>query len=113
MSSPTKKLKVFSSIINKVAESSSTTKPLSFELLDSCGHARRSVMTLPHGEVDLPIFMPVGTKGTIKGVTSEEMHSINCKILLSNTYHLESKPGSKFIHEFGGRPDLTQVFTSS
>ena len=99
MSAPTKKLKVVSEAL---AKAESGGKPLQFRLLDSCGPARRSVMTLPHGEVDLPIFMPVGTKGTIKGVTSEEMHSIDCKILLSNTYHLESKPGSRFLEDFGG-----------
>lgn len=65
-------------------------------------------MTLPHGEVDLPIFMPVGTKGTIKGLTSEEMEDLNCRILLSNTYHLESKPTSEYIKEFGGNHILTR-----
>jgi len=98
MSSPTKKLKTVSDALAKA----DPAKPLQFRLLDSCGPARRSLMTLPHGEVDLPIFMPVGTKGTIKGVTSEEMHSLDCKILLSNTYHLESKPGSRFLADFGG-----------
>jgi queuine tRNA-ribosyltransferase len=76
--------------------------PLQFKTLGTSGYARRSLMTLPHGEVDLPIFMPVGTKGTIKGLTSEEMEALNCRILLSNTYHLESKPTSQYIADFGG-----------
>lgn len=59
-------------------------------------------MILPHLEVDLPIFMPVGTKGTIKGLTSEEMISIDCKLLLGNTYHLASYPSAPYLREFGG-----------
>lgn len=103
MSSPTKKLKVAESTIEKLAGGvNRSKKPLQFKVLKKYGEARQSLMTLPHGEVDLPIFMPVGTKGTMKGITSEEMHSINCKLLLSNTYHLESKPGSKYLKEFGG-----------
>lgn len=70
-------------------------------------------MKLPHGDVDLPMFMPVGTKGTIKGLTSEEVDDLNCKILLSNTYHLESKPTSEYIREFGGIQLLTKAYTSS
>lgn len=54
-------------------------------------------MILPHGKVTLPIYMPVGTKGTIKGLTSEEMKSIDCWLLLGNTYHLNNSPGSDFI----------------
>lgn len=80
----------------------SDSPALQFRLLSKQKKARRSLMNLPHGEVDLPIFMPVGTKGTIKGLTTEEMHGINCKILLSNTYHLASKPGTKFIDDYGG-----------
>lgn len=100
MSSPTKKLKVAeatSSALLTAAE-----RPLKFKVLATCGFARKSLMTLPHGEVDLPIFMPVGTKGTIKGLTSEEMVSLNCRILLSNTYHLESSPTSQYLEDYGG-----------
>ena len=99
MSSPTKKLKTVSELSEKAGI---MPKPLHFKLLDKFRNARRSIMTLPHGEVDLPMFMPVGTKGTIKGVTSEEMESLDCKILLANTYHLESNPTSEYLKEYGG-----------
>lgn len=59
-------------------------------------------MTLPHGKVQLPIFMPVGTKGSIKGLTSKEMENINCWLLLGNTYHLNNSPGADFLGLFGG-----------
>jgi queuine tRNA-ribosyltransferase catalytic subunit len=81
--------------LNPIAQSISPA--LQFRLLDEYKFARRSLLTLGHGDVDLPIFMPVGTKGTIKGLTSGEMADINCKILLSNTYHLASKPTTSFI----------------
>jgi tRNA-guanine family transglycosylase len=49
---------------------------------------------LPHGEVFTPVFMPVGTKGTMKGITAKQMEELNCRIMLSNTYHLGNKPGA-------------------
>ena len=82
--------------------SSSDSPALKFTLHKTFKKARRSTMVLPHYEVDLPIFMPVGTKGTIKGLTSEEMVSIDCKLLLGNTYHLASKPTTPYISKFGG-----------
>ena len=63
---------------------------------------RASTMVLPHGPVNTPIFMPVGTKGTIKGLTSQEMESLDCWLLLGNTYHLASKPGTDYLERFGG-----------
>ena len=59
-------------------------------------------MKLPHGDVSLPIFMPVGTKGTIKGLTSQEVKNLNCWLLLGNTYHLNNSPGSDFLGMIGG-----------
>ena len=46
--------------------------------------------------------MPVGTKGAMKGITCEQMENLDCRIMLSNTYHLGTKPGSKFLAEVGG-----------
>lgn len=69
---------------------------LKFTIHKQYKKVRCSTMVLPHGPVDLPIFMPVGTKGTIKGLTSEEMELLDCHILLSNTYHLASKPGTDY-----------------
>ena len=59
-------------------------------------------MTLPHGDVCTPVYMPVGTKGTIKGLTSQQMDNLGCKLMLGNTYHLANKPGSELISKFGG-----------
>ena len=59
-------------------------------------------MTLPHGDVHTPVYMPVGTKGTIKGLTSEQMDNLGCKLMLGNTYHLANKPGSELLEKFGG-----------
>ena len=53
-------------------------------------------------EVETPIFMPVGTKGTIKGLTSQQMESLDCKILLANTYHLGAQPGPAVLDKMGG-----------
>ena len=63
---------------------------------------RASIMTLPHGDVHTPVYMPVGTKGTIKGLTSEQMDNLGCKLMLGNTYHLANKPGSELLEKFGG-----------
>lgn len=75
---------------------------LRFKILASHGSARASTMTLPHGDVHTPIYMPVGTKGAMKGITMREMKSIGCKLLLCNTYHLASKPGTDYIEKLGG-----------
>ena len=53
-------------------------------------------------EYETPIFMPVGTKGTIKGLTSQQMESLDCKILLANTYHLGAQPGPDVLDKMGG-----------
>jgi queuine tRNA-ribosyltransferase catalytic subunit len=55
---------------------------MNFTLLCTRNKARASIMKLPHGDVFTPVYMPVGTKGTIKGLTSYEMENLNCKILL-------------------------------
>src|SRR5438874_6322458 len=81
-------------------------------------------MTTPHGEVETPAFMPVGTQGAVKGVTHRDLESIGAQILLSNTYHLYLRPGDDLIARRGGlhafigwnRPILTdsggyQVFS--
>jgi len=70
-----------------------------------CGRARASTLHLPHGPIDLPVFMPVGTKGTIKGVTTEEICSddaLNNHIILGNTYHLALAPGTDLLEKLGG-----------
>ena len=65
--------------------------------------ARLGVMHLPHGDVETPVFMPVGTQATVKSMTTDEMKDmINSHIILSNTYHLFLRPGAELIKDAGG-----------
>ena len=65
-----------------------------FKVLKQFNRCRAGLLTLPHGDVRTPVYMPVGTKGAMKGLTAETMDSlIDCDIMLSNTYHLFLKPG--------------------
>ena len=77
---------------------------LKFDLLktDPDSHARRGTLTLNHGVVQTPIFMPVGTYGTVKGMTPEEVRETGAQILLSNTYHLNLRPGREIVRAAGG-----------
>ena len=70
--------------------------PLKFEVLSECpkSRARKSVIKLPHFDVEAPIFMPVGTQGTMKGLTCDQLRQLNCQIILANTYHLGMRPVS-------------------
>jgi len=52
-------------------------------------------MVLPHAVVETPVFMPVGTQGTLKGLTCEQLDELGCRIILGNTYHLGNRPVSK------------------
>ena len=96
-----------------------------FQLICKDGHARRGTFTTPHGTVQTPVFMNVGTVAAIKGaVSTEDLEQIKCQVELSNTYHLHVRTGDKLIKEVGGlhkfmswnRPILTdsggfQVFS--
>ena len=64
--------------------------------------ARTGVLTLPHGTVKTPVFMPVGTAATVKAVSKDELEEIGFEIILANTYHLFLRPGADLIHEAGG-----------
>jgi queuine tRNA-ribosyltransferase len=85
---------------------------LEFELLQTdpatpeCGykgsHARRGRLTLNHGVVQTPIFMPVGTYGTVKGVTPQSLDDMGAQIILGNTFHLWMRPGLDVMAQFGG-----------
>lgn len=85
-------------------------KPLQFDVIASCSttRARTSLMKLPHYTVETPVFMPVGTKGSVKSVLPEQLENINCQIILGNTYHLGMRPGvellkkAKGLHNFMG-----------
>ena len=77
---------------------------LQFELLktDTSSHARRGRLTLNHGVVETPIFMPVGTYGTVKGVTPQSLDDMGAQIILGNTFHLWMRPGLDVVTQFGG-----------
>lgn len=74
-----------------------------YQLLCQDGHARRGTFTTPHGTVQTPVFMNVGTQGTIKGALSAaDLERIHCQVELSNTYHLHVRPGDELIRDLGG-----------
>ena len=75
-----------------------------FELLASDQHskARRGRLKTAHGVIDTPAFMPVGTQGSVKGVSPRELRELNAQIILGNTYHLFVRPGLDVIKHFGG-----------
>ena len=77
---------------------------LEFELLetDPSSHARRGRLTLNHGVVQTPAFMPVGTYGTVKGVTPRSLEDMGAQIILGNTFHLWMRPGLDVMAQFGG-----------
>jgi queuine tRNA-ribosyltransferase len=75
---------------------------LDFKLLKTDGHARRGRLTLNHGVVETPIFMPVGTYGTVKGVTPQSLDDMGAQIILGNTFHLWMRPGLDVVKQFGG-----------
>ncbi len=66
------------------------------------GAARAGVLRTAHGEVETPVFMPVGTKGTVKTLHPDEVRDLGAQILLGNTYHLHFRPGDELIRELGG-----------
>lgn len=75
-----------------------------FQVTERCPatRARAGVLTLPNATVQTPVFMPVGTRGTIKAMTPQEVAAIGYRLILGNTFHLELRPGSKLVQEFGG-----------
>lgn len=102
-----------SNLQSTTAENKKPQRPLHFHKSDAlqfsvwfkCSRsmARRSEMILPHGVVDTPVFMPVGTQGTMKGLLCSEMYNdISCQIHLSNTYHLALRPTTPVIDKLGG-----------
>ncbi len=101
-------------------------KPFEFELLHVCKQtgARRGRLHTPHGVIETPVFMPVGTQASVKTMTPEELKDCGAQIILSNTYHLHLRPGEALVEKAGGlhrfmnwdRPILTdsggfQVFS--
>lgn len=64
------------------------------------------MLTLPHGPVDLPMFMPVATQASLKGLTPEQLEETGCRLCLNNTYHLGLKPGQEVLAAIGGAHKL-------
>jgi queuine tRNA-ribosyltransferase len=77
---------------------------VSFKLLkqDASSKARRGRLTTTHGVIETPVFMPVGTQGTVKAVSPAELRALRTQIILGNTYHLFVRPGMEIIRHFGG-----------
>jgi len=73
-----------------------------FEVQATAGAARAGTLTLPHGVVQTPVFMPVGTQATVKTLTTDEVQRTGAQIMLSNTYHLYLRPGSDVVRQMGG-----------
>jgi queuine tRNA-ribosyltransferase len=73
-----------------------------FRLTHTDGRARRGVLSTPHGEVQTPVFMPVGTQATVKALTHRQLEDAGAEIVLANTYHLHLRPGDGLIARHGG-----------
>jgi len=76
--------------------------PLGFEVCHRDGAARHGRLTTRHGELETPVFMPVATQATIKGLTTQQVRDLDSRIVLCNTYHLMLRPGVDVIEEMGG-----------
>ena len=68
----------------------------------TCGHARALTFQTSHGQFKTPMFMPVGTSATVKGITPQVLHELNSQVVLANTYHLSQRPGEELVEEAGG-----------
>ncbi|MPY67827.1 tRNA guanosine(34) transglycosylase Tgt [Deinococcus sp. SDU3-2] len=78
-----------------------------FELHAREGRARTASFTTPHGTVQTPMFMPVGTQGSVKGISPQELKDIGSQMILGNTYHLMLRPGPELVAAHGGLPGFT------
>jgi queuine tRNA-ribosyltransferase len=76
----------------------------SFEIIKTCSRtgARAGILHTPHGDIETPIFMPVGTQATVKGLKVSDLNDLNAQIILSNTYHLYLRPGHELVKKAGG-----------
>ena len=75
---------------------------MKFETNNSSEFARNAELKLTKGTIQTPAFMPVGTNGTVKALTVEDLHETNSEIILGNTFHLMLRPGDKLIKDLGG-----------
>jgi queuine tRNA-ribosyltransferase len=79
-------------------------RQISFEVLAECSttRARAGILHTPHGDIETPVFMPVGTQATVKGLDQRDLEDLNAQIILANTYHLFLRPGHDLIRQLGG-----------
>ena len=77
-------------------------KPGYFSLDAVSGKARAATLQTAHGAIETPVFMAVGTKAAVKGMSPHELNQLGCQILLGNTYHLHLRPGEELIAQMGG-----------
>ena len=71
-------------------------------ILKTSPHLRRGTLTLPHGTVQTPFFMPIATRGAVKALTPDDINALGAEIILSNTYHLYQRPGMDILKKWGG-----------
>src|SRR5512133_3656760 len=79
-----------------------------FQLIGRQGNARAGIFHTPHGDIQTPIFAPVGTQATVKAVTPAQLHEVGASLVLSNTYHLYLRPGADLVDEMGGLHEFMQ-----
>lgn len=93
---------------NAIPSSIYNGRALKFEVFGKCSKskARAATMTLPHGKVETPMFMPVGTQAALKGLTYDQLKDLGCEICLNNTYHLGLRPGQDVLDSVGGAHKL-------
>src|SRR5262245_22803898 len=73
-----------------------------FRIDGRAGAARAGSLTLPHGTVETPCFMPVGTQGTVRALSPLDLKKVGAQVVLANTYHLHVRPGEEVIGKLGG-----------
>src|SRR5437868_15451745 len=72
-----------------------------FSIEATCGSARTGRLTLPHGSVETPVFMPVGTQGTVRALSPNDLRAAGATLVLANTYHLHVRPGEQVVARLG------------
>ena len=75
---------------------------MKFIIKNTFKKARAGILSTKYGEIETPVFMPVGTLGTVKGISKETLDKYNFEIILANTYHLMLRPGMEIIKKIGG-----------
>src|SRR5437764_15376668 len=81
---------------------SNPSSKLAFQVLQADGPARCGLLRMPHGKVETPVFMPVGTLAAVKGLDAAAVLATGSRMLLGNTYHLSLRPGEEVVRELGG-----------